>query len=152
MVAEFTGTKDVTIDNAGRFKLPSIFRKVFDENAYENEIVVTLRNVEGTDYLLIVPLRNWKKILANITNNNQLSSTDKEKIKRFLNRNSEILTIDKQNRIVMPKKLMDLASIKCNEDVAIVGTGNYMEVWNRTVIDSKLESPDEQTLSDVFDI
>lgn len=152
MVAEFTGTKDVTIDSAGRFKLPAIFRKVFDENAFESEIVVTLRNVENCDYLLVVPLRNWKKILASVSSNSELNAKDKESIKRFLNRNSEIVTLDKQNRIVLPKKLMDLAGLNGNEDSALVGTGNYVEVWNRALLDAKLSSPDEETLSNVFDI
>jgi len=152
MVAEFTGTKDVTIDGAGRFKLPAIFRRVFDENAFESEIVVTLRNAENSVYLLVVPHRNWKKILAGVSANSELSAKAKERIKRFLNRNSEMASLDKQNRIVLPKKLMDLAGISGNEDAALVGTGNYVEVWNRVELDSKLTSPDEQILSDVFDI
>jgi MraZ protein len=152
MAAEFTGTKDVTIDSAGRFKLPAIFKRVFEENAFENEIVITLRNIESSVYLLVVPLRNWKKILAGITSNDNLSANEKEKIKRFLNRNSDIVSLDKQSRIVLPKKLMDLAGLKVNEDAALVGTGNFVEVWNREVLDSKLSSPGEEVLSNVFNI
>ena len=145
MSTEFSGTKDVTVDGAGRIKLPSSFRKVFDENAYGPDVVIAYRVLEGNGFLMVYPERAWKRSLESLADRPELSALEVESIRRKLNRQSEVAVVDRQGRVVLPRRFTELAGLGAGTEAALVGAGNRIEVWNASVVDQLV---DETSLDD----
>ena len=145
MSAEFSGTKDVTVDSAGRIKLPSSFRKVFDENAYGSDVVIAYRVLDGSGFLMMYPERAWKRSLESLSDRPELSALEVESIRRKLNRQSEVAVVDRQGRVVLPRRFTELAGLGAGKEAALVGAGNRIEVWNAATVDQLV---DETTLDD----
>ncbi len=152
MSAEFSGTKDVTVDGAGRIKFPSSFRKVFEENAYGPDVVVAYRMLDGNGFLMVYPERAWKRSLESLSDQPGLSALEVEAIRRKLNRQSEMAVVDRQGRVVLPRRFTDLVGLGPGSDAALVGAGNRIEVWNAAVVDQLLDetSVDDEKIASVL--
>ena len=152
MSAEFSGTKDVTVDGAGRIKLPSSFRKVFEENAFGPDVVVAYRVLNGQGFLMLYPERAWKRSLESLSDQPGLSALEIETIRRKLNRQSEMAVMDRQGRVLLPRRFTELSGLLSGTEAALVGAGNRIEVWNAGVVDRLLDdtSLDDEKIASVL--
>jgi MraZ protein len=119
----FRGSAPTKIDEKGRLKIPTDFRRVLEER-YGPDLFVT--SVEGTS-ALIYPLAVWEEIEQRLAG---MPSTDRTKT-RYLERVNyfgQQVRWDVQGRILIPQILRESASI--SGDVVVSGQLNHLVVWN----------------------
>src|SRR5689334_12152146 len=119
----FRGSAPAKIDDKGRLKIPTDFRRAIEER-YGPDLFVT--SVLG-DSALIYPLPVWEEIEARLA---AMPSTDRTKT-RFLERVSyygQQVRFDVQGRILIPQLLRERADM--NGDVVVSGQLDHLVVWN----------------------
>ena len=119
----FRGSASAKIDDKGRLKIPTGFRKGFQER-FGREVFVT--SVIG-DSALVYPLQIWEEFEERLA---ALPSTDNTK-RRFLERVSYFGhsgQLDSQGRVLVPQLLRDSAGMV--GEVVVSGRLDHLEVWN----------------------
>lgn len=120
----FRGSSPAKIDDKGRLKIPTDFRRVLEERHGTLDLFVT--SVEG-DSALIYPLPAWEALEARLA---ALPSTSPVR-RRFQERVSyygQQMQVDVQGRILIPQLLRDKAGM--NGDVVVMGELDHLVVWN----------------------
>ena len=127
------GNSPAKVDAQGRLKIPTLHRKVLEEE-YGLEVFVT--SVTG-ESVLIYPLSEWEKIEAKLLESPKLRP---EKIKFMRNTSyyGQEARIDRQGRVMIQPHLREAASV--DGDVAVIGYLGHLEVWNRSKFVQQLES------------
>lgn len=134
----FRGSAAAKIDEKGRLKMPTGFRRHFEER-YGPEVFIT--SVHGTA-ALVYPLSVWEDIEASLA---ALPKTDRVK-QRYLERTSyygQEAKLDAQGRVVVPQLLRDSAEIV--GEVVVSARLDHLEVWNH---DRLKERFDDQPFGD----
>lgn len=120
----FRGSAPAKIDDKGRLKIPTDFRRVMEER-YGPDLFVT--SVQG-DRALVYPLPVWEEIEGRLQ---AMPSTDRTKT-RYLDRVSyfgQQLRLDVQGRIVIPQILRESAGM--TGDVVVSAHLDHLVVWSR---------------------
>jgi MraZ protein len=120
----FRGSSPAKIDDKGRLKIPTDFRRVLEERHGSADLFVT--SVVG-DSALVYPLPVWEEIEARLGG---IPSTDPVK-KRYLERVNyfgQQAQLDVQGRILIPQILRESAGM--NGDVVVSGQLDHLVVWN----------------------
>jgi len=134
-MSRFKGEETYSIDSKGRVNIPAKMRKNLSEEA--NDTFVVTRGFEKCIYAY--PLDEWKKKEQSFEN---LSEYD-EKSRYFLRtllRYSEDVKIDGQQRIAIPKELVEFANI--DKKVTIAGVMNHLEFWDPDEYEKYMTSHD----------
>jgi MraZ protein len=119
----FRGSAPTKIDDKGRLKVPTGFRRALEER-YGREVFIT--SVVG-DSVLLYPLAVWEAFEQRLA---ALPATDRMK-RRFLERVSyygQQGQLDKQGRVVVPQILRESAEM--SGEVVVSGRLDHLEVWN----------------------
>jgi MraZ protein len=142
----FRGNHPTRVDEKGRLKVPSEFKRLIDEK-YGTQFYIT--SVDGR-VAQVYPFEEWQQIeekLARLSNFNPTK-------KKFLNRTNyygQVVEMDAQGRLLIPALLRDSAQIK--GEVAVVGQLKYLEVQSIERYKQDIEVPftaeDEKTLDDL---
>ena len=128
----FRGSAPAKIDEKGRLKVPTDFRR-FVEERYGPDLFVT--SVLG-DSALIYPLPVWEEIEGRLA---AMPSTDRTKA-RFLERVSyfgQQARLDVQGRLLIPQILRESAGM--NGDVVVSAQLDHLVVWNHDRFLARLE-------------
>jgi MraZ protein len=134
----FRGSRVATIDDKGRLKVPTEFRRLLEER-YGTEFFAT--SVRG-DKALVYPLPVWEEIEARLT---AMPSTDPTR-QRFLERVNYFgaqVELDAQGRLVLPPILRQRAAM--DGEVVVSAQIDHLEVWNRERLERRFE---EEPFSD----
>jgi len=134
----FRGSAPARIDDKGRLKIPTDFRRLVEER-HGPDLFVT--SVLG-DSVLIYPLNVWEEIEQRLM---ALPATDRTKT-RYLERVNYFgaqTTLDQQGRILVPQLLREAAGM--NGDVVVSGQLNHLVVWNHERFAKRL---DDQPFTD----
>ena len=125
----FLGAHAPKLDDKGRVILPAKFR---DELA--SGIVVT-RGQENCLYVFTA--REFEALHDKIRQAPVTSKVARDFLRVFLS-GASAETPDKQNRITIPANLRQYAGL--NHDLAVIGAGNRVEIWNAATWDEYLTS------------
>jgi len=118
------GNHPATIDDKGRLKIPNGFR-VHIESQYGPDLFVT--SVSG-EYVRIYPMAVWLEIERKLAG---VPSTHPAR-QRFLDRVNyygQVVTLDKQGRVVLPQLLRESAAM--TGEASVLGLQNHLAVWNQ---------------------
>jgi MraZ protein len=121
----FRGSALAKVDDKGRLKIPTDFRRVLEER-YGAELFVT--SIHG-DAALLYPLPVWEELEGRLA---AVPSTDRAK-SRFLERVSyfgQQVRLDGQGRLVIPPILRESAGISADTDVVVSARLDHLVVWN----------------------
>jgi MraZ protein len=143
----FRGNHPTRVDEKGRMKVPSEFKRLVDEK-YGTQFYIT--SVDGK-VAQVYPFEEWQQIeekLARLSNFNPAK-------KKYLNRTNyygQVVEMDNQGRLLIPSLLRDSAEIK--GDVAVVGMLKYLEVQRIESLKKEIEenpftAEDEKTLDEL---
>jgi len=128
----FRGSTPTKIDDKGRLKVPTDFRR-FIEERYGPDLFVT--SILG-DSALLYPLPVWEEIEGRLQ---AMPSTDRTK-SRFLERVSyfgQQVSMDGQGRILIPQILRESAGM--NGDVVVSAQIDHLVVWNHDRFVARLD-------------
>ncbi len=134
----FRGSAPTRIDDKGRLKIPTDFRRLL-EDRWGPELFVT--SVQG-DSALLYPLPVWEEIEQRL---GTMASTDRTRV-RYLERVNyygQQVRLDVQGRILVPQILRESASM--SGDVVVSGQLDHLVVWNHERFVTRLQ---EQPFSD----
>jgi len=127
----FRGSAPAKIDEKGRLKVPTHFRRFLEERWGPELFVTSILGDSG----LLYPLPVWEEIEDRLA---AMPSTDPTK-NRFLERVSyfgQQVKLDTQGRLVVPQILRDSAEI--NGDVVVSAHLDHLVVWNRERFEKRL--------------
>lgn len=116
------GNYIATIDDKGRLKIPSFFRRRI-EDKYGSEVYVTSLTGES---VWIYPLQEWESVEQRLA---VLPALDRAK-RAFLDRTNyfgQQTAIDAQGRVLVPAVLRRASELL--GEVTVFGQQHYLEVW-----------------------
>jgi MraZ protein len=128
----FRGSSPAKIDDKGRLKIPTDFRRVLEDRFGSPDLFVT--SVLG-DSALIYPLPVWEELETRLL---ALPSTNPVRA-RFLERSSyygQQSQLDVQGRILIPQLLREGAGMA--GDVVVMGQLDHLVVWNHDRFQTRL--------------
>lgn len=139
------GNYTARIDDKGRLKVPTAFRRLIEEK-YGADVYVT--SVTG-ESVRIYPLKEWELIESRLS---VLPSMDAAR-RKFLDRTNyfgQQSEMDAQGRVLVHPLLR--GSAKVVGDVAVLGYLSYLEVWEleqfeRRLHDNPFDEADEAALA-----
>ncbi len=118
----FLGEYRVNFSGQGRVVIPKKIREALGKTK-----VFTL--TKGFDRCLS-GFRNdeWEKETLKLMSGSALEMQRSE-MKRHLFSSANVVEIDDQGRVVIPKNLLNYAELN-GDDVTLIGVGTYFELWN----------------------
>ena len=126
------GHSPAKIDEKGRLKVPSGFRKIIEEK-YGQDCFITSTDGERA---LVYPLPVWydfQSRLAKVPS----ASVAKTKLLERVNYYGQVSTMDTQGRVLVPAVLRDVANIK--DDVVVLGNTDHLIVWSEDRIQKRFK-------------
>ena len=138
------GHSPAKIDEKGRLKVPSSFRKIIEEK-YGVDCFITSTDGERA---LVYPLAVWydfQSRLAKVPSTSQAKTKLLERVNYF----GQVSSIDAQGRVLVPGILRNVAGIA--DDVVVLGNTDHLIVWNeermkRRLADTPLTADDFKEL------
>ena len=129
------GHAPAKVDDKGRLKIPTNFRKVIEEK-FGSDCFITSTDGERA---LVYPMPVWLDFQGRLS---KVPSTSmaKAKLQEKVNYFGQVGTIDSQGRVLIPAILRDVAGIA--EDVVVIGDADHLIVWNGEKIHQRMaETP-----------
>jgi MraZ protein len=126
------GNHPARIDDKGRLKVPNGFRTIVDSQ-YGPELFVT--SVSG-EYVSLYPMAVWLEIerkLAAVPSSHPSRSRFLDRVNFF----GQVVTMDKQGRVLLPQLLRESAAM--TGEVSVLGKQNHLAVWNQKRFLERLE-------------
>jgi|DewCreStandDraft_4_1066084.scaffolds.fasta_scaffold00288_91 MraZ protein len=121
-MAFFKGQEEYSVDSKGRVNFPYKMRKGLTGET--NKFVIN----RGVDRCVeVYPTETWQ-IKEELLSKLNYYNPDKRYLLRKMLSWAEDITLDSQQRITIPKRLIDYAGIKSN--VIIMGMGDHIEIWD----------------------
>ena len=123
-MATFIGDYTCKVDVKGRIILPVAFKKQMPADAQDHFVV---RKDIFENCLVLYAIEDWNRQLEKIRK--KLNSYNREQnmfLRNFFKGTAE-LSLDNNNRILVPKRLMEL--IGAERDVVLAGQDGKIEIW-----------------------
>jgi transcriptional regulator MraZ len=143
----FRGNYPTRVDEKGRLKVPSEFKRLIEEK-YGAQFYIT--SLDGK-VAQIYPFEEWQRIEEKLARLSNFNPTKKKLLNRT-NYYGQVVEMDAQGRLLVPALLRESAQIR--GEVAVLGNLTYMEVRNMEAFRKELaENPftaeDEKTLDEL---
>jgi len=130
-MASYIGEFECKLDNKGRLSLPSKLRAQITET--DAAAMVINRGFEKC--LVLYTKADWEKELEKLSVLNEFNREARQFI-RIFNNGANIIQIDNAGRALIPKKLMEYASLK--DDAIINAYGKKIEIWDKAIYETAL--------------
>ena len=134
----FRGNHPTRVDEKGRLKVPSEFKRVIGEKYAQKFYITSLDGIVAQVY----PFEEWERIEQKLASLSTFNPTKK----KFLNRTNyygQVVEMDGQGRLLIPQILRESAQIR--GEVAVLGNLTYLEVRNLEAFRKEIE---EQAFTD----
>ncbi|HEY7678966.1 MAG TPA: division/cell wall cluster transcriptional repressor MraZ [Terriglobia bacterium] len=118
------GNYPARIDEKGRLKVPVPFRDALEETYDGDEFCVT--SLDG-QYVRIYPMEEWVQLEEKLARGGTFNKASRKFLDR-MNYYGQVVSWDKQGRILIPAILREAAEMK--GDVAVLGNLKWLAVWN----------------------
>ena len=143
----FRGNHPTRVDEKGRLKIPSEFKRVIDEKYAQKFYITSFDGIVAQVY----PFEEWERIEQKLANLSTFNPTKKKFLSR-VNYWGQQVEMDGQGRLLVPQLLRENAAIK--GEVAVLGNLTYLEVRNLEALQQEMETEsftteDEKTLDDL---
>ncbi|PYX34230.1 MAG: division/cell wall cluster transcriptional repressor MraZ, partial [Acidobacteria bacterium] len=128
----FRGNHPTRVDEKGRLKVPSEFKRVIDEKYAQKFYITSLDGIVAQVY----PFEEWERIEQKLASLSTFNPTKK----KFLNRTNyygQVVEMDGQGRLLIPQILRESAQIR--GEVAVLGNLTYLEVRNLEAFRKEIE-------------
>ncbi len=123
-MATFIGDFECKVDVKGRIILPMSFKKQMPADAREQFVV---RKDIFEKCLVLYSIEDWNRQLDKIRRRINPYNREHNKFLRNFFKGTAELTLDSNNRMLIPKRLLDL--IDAQRDVVLAGQDGRIEIW-----------------------
>ena len=143
----FRGNHPTRVDEKGRLKVPSEFKRVIDDQ-YGAQFYIT--STDGKT-AMIYPFEEWERLEQKLAKLSNFNPTKRKFLDR-VNYYGQMVEMDSQGRLLVPSILRDSADIK--GDVVVLGNLSYLVVRNLEAFQKEMEAnpftaEDEKTLDEL---
>ena len=121
----FIGNIEAKVDAKGRAFLPAAFRKVLQESGEES---LVLRKDIFEPCLVLYPESAWNRQLDMLRQKLNRWDGKKQAMFRQFVIDAELITLDSNGRMLIPKRHLKLAEIE--QDIRFIGMDDTIEIWN----------------------
>jgi len=129
-MATFIGDYTCKVDAKGRIILPMAFKKQMPADAQDHFVV---RKDIFENCLVLYSIEDWNRQLDKIRKRMNPYNREHNMFLRNFFKGTAELSLDNSNRLLIPKRLMDL--IGAERDVVLAGQDGRIEIWAETVYD-----------------
>jgi MraZ protein len=130
------GEYDCKVDNKGRMLFPMGLLKQLPEN--EKEKFIINRSV-FQKCLTLYTMQSWNKIVNDLSKLNRFNKKNDDFIRQYTN-GAVLVEMDSANRLLLPKRLMDYASI--DKDLIVTANLDKIEIWSSEKYNQLMQSYD----------
>jgi MraZ protein len=123
-MATFIGDFTCKVDVKGRIILPMAFKKQMPANAQDRFVV---RKDIFENCLVLYAIEDWSSQLDKIRKKINPYNREHNMFLRNFFKGTAELSLDNNNRMLVPKRLMDL--IGADRDVVLAGQDGRIEIW-----------------------
>ncbi|MGA1976865.1 MAG: cell division/cell wall cluster transcriptional repressor MraZ [Bacteroidales bacterium] len=123
-MATFIGDFECKVDVKGRIILPMSFKKQIPADARDQFVV---RKDIFEKCLVLYSIEDWNRQLDKIRRRINPYNREHNKFLRNFFKGTAELTLDSNNRMLIPKRLLDL--IDAQRDVVLAGQDGRIEIW-----------------------
>ena len=123
-MATFIGDYTCKIDAKGRIILPMVFKKQLPASAPDHFVV---RRDIFERCLVLYSGEDWNRQIEKIRSRINPYKREHNLFLRNFFKGTAELTLDNNNRLLIPRRLLDLAGIK--RDVVLAGQDGRIELW-----------------------
>jgi len=134
----FIGTIDAKTDVKGRVFVPASFRKILQS---AGESCLVLRKDVYQDCLVLTPEKIWKEELNKLRERLNEWDEEEQHLFRQFSWLVEVLELDSNGRILIPKKYLLMANI--SNTVCFVGMNRAIELWNPDLLTKSMLSAED---------
>lgn len=134
----FIGDYSCKVDSKGRIMLPAAFKKQMPSTAHDRFVV---KKDIFEKCLVLYPMDEWER--QNILIRSRINPYNKnhnEFLRNFYRGTAE-LVLDNNNRMLIPKRLLEVVSIQ--KEVILAGQDGKIEIWAKDIYDSSAKGEDE---------
>jgi len=137
-MATFIGDYPCKVDAKGRIILPSTFKKQMPSAAQDHFVV---RKDIFENCLVLYSIDDWNRQIEKIRKRiNPYNREHNMFLRNFFKGTAEIL-LDSNNRMLIPKRLLDL--ISADRDVVLAGQDGRIEIWAASIYERIDMPPDD---------
>ena len=137
-MATFIGDYTCKVDVKGRIILPMAFKKQMPAEARDQFVV---RKDIFENCLVLYSIDDWNEQLERIRRRINPYNREHNMFLRNFFKGSAELTLDNNNRFLIPKRLLDM--IGAVRDVVLAGQDGRIEIWSADVYEA-IEMPAEE--------
>jgi MraZ protein len=130
-MATFIGDYPCKVDVKGRIILPMAFKKQMPPAAQDHFVV---RKDIFENCLVLYALDDWNRQLEKIRKRINPYNREHNMFLRNFFKGTAELTLDSNNRMLIPKRLLDI--IGAERDVVLAGEDGRIEIWAASVYDT----------------
>ncbi|MEX0762699.1 MAG: division/cell wall cluster transcriptional repressor MraZ [Dehalococcoidia bacterium] len=127
----FAGEFEHRIDPQGRVSIPARFRSAFEDG------IVLSRAYDRC--VMVYTTEEWENVAADIAKQPQ-TRADARRLARLTFSGAYPQALDRHGRVLLPPALRQYADL--GENVVIVGTGRFMEIWAQELWSEERQSLD----------
>jgi MraZ protein len=140
-MATFIGDYTCKADVKGRIILPVAFKKQMPADAQDHFVV---RKDIFENCLVLYSIEDWNRQLEKIRKRMNPYNREHNMFLRNFFKGTAELTLDNSNRLLIPRRLMEL--IGADRDVVLAGQDGRIEIWAADAYE-KIEMPSEDFAS-----
>ncbi|MFO7843127.1 MAG: division/cell wall cluster transcriptional repressor MraZ [Bacteroidales bacterium] len=134
----FIGDYNCRVDEKGRVTFPSSLKKQMD-SASQNRFVVKKDIFEQC--LVLYPIEEWERQNAIIRSKINPYNKEHNKFLRNFYRGSAEIVLDSNNRLLIPKRLLELAEI--SKEAILAGQYGKIEIWSKELYEAAEEGHED---------
>ena len=123
-MATFIGDYTCKVDVKGRIILPMAFKKQMPADAQDHFVV---RKDIFDNCLVLYAIEDWNRQLEKIRKELNPYNREQNMFRRNFFKGTAELSLDNNNRILVPKRLMEM--IGAERDVVLAGQDGKIEIW-----------------------
>ncbi|MCO4292437.1 division/cell wall cluster transcriptional repressor MraZ [Solitalea sp. MAHUQ-68] len=139
-MTQFIGEYDCKVDPKGRIMLPAGLKKQLPEEASDKFVI----NRGFEKCLVLYPFNVWQNISAEVNKLNLYNQKNRN-FARYFFRGATELTLDTNNRLLLPKSLLEYAGI--DGELVLFPYSDRIEIWSKEAYDNLLnEEPEDFAL------
>ncbi len=132
----FIGNIEAKTDSKGRVFLPAVFRKVLQASGEES---LVLRKDPFTQCLVLYPESVWNEMIDALCGKLSKWRAEDRQVMRQYMLESEMLALDGNGRLLIPKRYLQWAGI--DQNLKFIGVDNTIEIWRKTEDDQPFMDP-----------
>ena len=125
-LVRFLGNIDAKTDAKGRVFIPASFRKILQTSG--NTCLILKKDI-FQDCLILYPETVWNDELEKLRERLSIWNEEQQNIFRQFIRDVEMLEIDSNGRVLIPKRYLQMAGII--SDIRFMGMFDKIEIWSK---------------------